>query len=363
MSTTASDAHAPKGKPLLAHGAIILPSVCVDSYGVALPHEKGLAGNKADAGAFVEFLDEVRGPLKAAGADPLGDTPSDRLSVRELDALLRKGEPQAAAVVESAVEALAQQLHKLICRFLKLKAWRNTEALLIGGGFRHTRMGELAIARAGILLTSSGQKIDLSPIDHDADEAGLIGAAHLLPAWMVEGYDAMLAVNVGAAGFVAGIVKLNLGKARDYSKVDVLCVRRWFHKQEKATSREGLISQLVKLLKELSHDAKKDGVALAPVVGVGCPGVVCGDGSIERGAQNLPGDWQHGSFNLPRTIQEHLPRLGDHETVLLMHNDVVVQGLSQIPRMRQLRHWGVLTIGSDFGNARFTNRKGPRTRL
>ena len=40
-----------------------------------------------------------------------------------------------------------------------------------------------------------------------------------------------------------------------------------------------------------------------------------------------------------------------------MHNDAVVQGLSALPFMQDIRHWGVLTIGTGLGNARFTNRK------
>jgi hypothetical protein len=42
-----------------------------------------------------------------------------------------------------------------------------------------------------------------------------------------------------------------------------------------------------------------------------------------------------------------------------MHNDAVVQGLSEIPYMRDVEHWGVLTIGTGLGNARFTNRRSP----
>ena len=46
----------------------------------------------------------------------------------------------------------------------------------------------------------------------------------------------------------------------------------------------------------------------------------------------------------------------EHETVILLHNDAVVQGLSEAPFMRDVTHWGVLTIGTGLGNARFTNR-------
>ena len=39
-----------------------------------------------------------------------------------------------------------------------------------------------------------------------------------------------------------------------------------------------------------------------------------------------------------------------------MHNDGVVQGLSEMPFMQDYKRWGVLTIGTGLGNARFTNR-------
>ena len=39
-----------------------------------------------------------------------------------------------------------------------------------------------------------------------------------------------------------------------------------------------------------------------------------------------------------------------------MHNDAVVQGLSQLPLVQNRKHWGVLTIGTGLGNARFINR-------
>ena len=40
-----------------------------------------------------------------------------------------------------------------------------------------------------------------------------------------------------------------------------------------------------------------------------------------------------------------------------MHNDGVAQGLSEVPFMQDVDHWGVLTIGTGLGNARFTNRR------
>ena len=80
------------------------------------------------------------------------------------------------------------------------------------------------------------------------------------------------------------------------------------------------------------------------------------DGSIEKGAQNLPGNWESSKFNLPASLVEAIPQIGDHDTAVLMHNDGVVQGLSEVPFMQDVERWGVLTIGTGLGNARFTNR-------
>ena len=55
-----------------------------------------------------------------------------------------------------------------------------------------------------------------------------------------------------------------------------------------------------------------------------------------------------------------MPDIDGHETMVVMHNDAVVQGLSELPNVKDRRHWGVLTIGTGLGNARFTNRSGER---
>ena len=96
---------------------------------------------------------------------------------------------------------------------------------------------------------------------------------------------------------------------------------------------------------------------LAPFIGLGCPGVIRPDGSIERGGQNLPGNWETKSFNLPQRLREAIPKIGDHDTVVVMHNDAVVQGLSELPFMQDVKEWGVLTIGTGLGNAHFTYRE------
>jgi predicted NBD/HSP70 family sugar kinase len=110
------------------------------------------------------------------------------------------------------------------------------------------------------------------------------------------------------------------------------------------------------MLKRLINRAKRADLKFAPFIAIGCPGKIEADGSIESGSQNLPGNWESNRFNLPRQLREAIPRLGEHETVLVMRNDAVVQGLSEAPFMKDVSPWGVFTIGTGLGNALFKNR-------
>jgi predicted NBD/HSP70 family sugar kinase len=226
----------------------------------------------------------------------------------------------------------------------------------VGGGFRASRIGELTIGRAAVILKADKVAVDLLPIRHDSDEAGLIGAAHLAPPWMFKAYDAILAVDIGGTNIRAGVVALNLKKASDLSKASVWKFELWRHGDENDVSRRNAVEELIEMLSNLIEQADKEALRLAPFIGIGCPGIIEADGTIARGAQNLPGNWESKSFNLPRALHEAIPTVGEHETVILMPNDAVVQGLSETPYMRDVPHWGVLTMGTGLGHARFSNR-------
>ena len=173
---------------------------------------------------------------------------------------------------------------------------------------------------------------------------------------MLKGYDGILAVDVGGSNIRAGIVELNISKSADLSKARVVHFELWRHSDDEEVKRDDAVERLAEMLNGLLDWAKRNKLSLAPVIGVGCPGVIHEDGSIARGAQNLPGNWESSRFNLPASIAEHVPRIGDHETLVVMHNDAVVQGLSELPYVKERTRWGVLTIGTGLGNARFTNR-------
>jgi len=339
------------------HGASRLPSVELDSYNIELKDDEGFIGDRASKGAFREIIDNWRKSVRKAGDDPFGKEASDEISKKTLDDLMAKGDAEAAGIVQGAIEEFSQELALVIRRYLKTKGWKDTERIVVGGGFRASRVGELVIGRTSVILKADKVPIELVPVRNDPDEAGLVGAVHLAPKWLFKAHDAILAVDIGGTNIRAGVVELNLKKAQDLSKASVWKFELWRHGDEKKVDREDAIKKLVGMLDTLIDKAKKEGLRLAPFIGIGRPGIITKDGAIDRGAQNLPGNWESSKFHLPSAIHKAVPKIGDDETAIIMHNDAVVQGLSEAPFMKDVKRWGVLTIGTGLGNARFTNRK------
>ena len=338
------------------HGATRLPSVEVDSFNIELKDDDGFLGDRASKGAFREILDGLRKPLQKNGDDPLGKKGTEAIAKSALDEALVGDDVAAAALVHGAIEEFAQELAHVTGKFLKTKAWADTERIVVGGGFRQSRVGELVIARTDIILKAEDFKVDLVPIRFHPDDAGLIGTLHLAPSWIFEAHDSILAVDIGGTNIRCGVVETRWKKAPDLAKATVWKSDLWRHADDEPT-REGAVKRLVKMLKDLIAAAEAEGLKLAPFIGIACPGVINADGSIEKGAQNLPGNWESSKFNLPASLVEAIPEIGDHDTAVLMHNDGVAQGLSEVPFMQDVERWGVLTIGTGLGNARFTNRR------
>jgi hypothetical protein len=337
------------------HGAAKLAAVTVDTYNAELRDPEGFVGDRASKRAFHAILDEWRERLRAVGEDPLGDDSTESIGKKKLDRLLADGDADAAGIVHSAIEEFAQEFAAVIRRFLRLKTWRGTQRIVVGGGLRASRVGEVAIGRTAMLLKGDGRDIDLRPIGHHPNEAGLIGAAHLAPTWIFSGHDSILAVDIGGTNIRAGVVELNQRKAADLSAAHVMDFELWRHRDDQPT-REQAVDQLGAILRDLVKRTTKKGHKLAPFVGIGCPGIIDDDGTIQRGGQNLPGNWESVGFNLADRVRAIIPEIDGAETVVLVHNDAVVQGLSEVPHQTDVAHWGVLTIGTGLGNARFTNR-------
>jgi hypothetical protein len=268
----------------------------------------------------------------------------ERISKKELDAVLIGDDAEASALVHSVVENFAQELAHVTRRFLKSKPWEKTERIVVGGGFRDSPSAKLP-SRTETILKAEGFKIEMRPIAHDPDDAGLISALHLAPSWIFEGHDSILAVDIGGTNFRCGVVETCSKKSPDLSKANVWKSELWRHADDEP-SREEAVKRLVKMLRDLIAKADKEEFRLAPFIGIACPGVIERDGSIEKGAQNLSGDWESCQFNLPRRLVEAIPRIGEYDAAIVMHNDGVVQGLSQVPFMQDVKRWGVLTIGT-----------------
>lgn len=346
---------APPSGPL-AHGGRMLPAVTVDTYNEELRDEEGFVGDRASGRAFRAILADWRDRLKASGDDPLGDTPMEDVTKAKLDKMMASDDPTAAALVHTVVEEFAEELAAVVRRFMRLPAWNGTERIVLGGGLIDSRLGELAMGRAAILLKTGGVNVALCRIENHPDEAGLIGTVQLAPAWIMAGHDAILAIDIGGTNVRAGIVELNAGKRGDVADADVWKRVHWRHRDDKPT-RDEAIERIAGMLDKLIERATKEKFKLAPFIGIGCPGLIDERGTILKGGQNLPGNWEGEGFHLPAALLERLPRVGGHDIVIQMHNDAVVQGLSEVPNMKDVRHWGVMTIGTGLGNARFTNRE------
>src|SRR4030095_12489992 len=186
------------------HGSRRLAAVSVDAYNCELRAGKGFIGDRASNGAFRALLEKGRERLREVGEDPLGDKPTEDLSKKKLDKTLLEGDPEAAGLIQGAIEEFAAELAKVTTRFLRLKAWRGVSRVAVGGGLRASRTGELAIGRAAVLLKDAGHDVQMRPIHHDPDDGGLVGAAHLVPAWMFAGHDAILALDIGGANTPRG---------------------------------------------------------------------------------------------------------------------------------------------------------------
>jgi hypothetical protein len=314
---------------MLSHGGRLLPAVTVDTYNEELRDEEGFVGDRASRRAFRAILADWRDRLKEHDEDPFGDVPMEEISKSKLDKLLASGDPMMAGLLHTVVEEFASELAVVVRRFLRLPSWKGTERIVIGGGLIASRIGELAMGRASIILKGDNVSVELRSITNHPDEAGLIGAVQLGPSWILAGHDAILAVDIGGTNVRAG-VELNAGKGGSVEDADVWKRQHWRHAEDK--------------------------IKLAPFMGIGCPGLIDDHGTILKGGQNLPGNWEGKVFNLAFSLGAQLPRIDAHEIFIQIHNDAVVQGLSEVPNMTDISHWGVMTIGTGLGNARFTNR-------
>jgi hypothetical protein len=335
------------------HGIARLPGLTIDSYNLAIrdPDGEGFLGDRASQTAFRQVLDAAR-KVHSTGQDPFGRTPSAALSKNDIDLVLVGGDADASHLVHLAVEEFARRLVHVVQCFRVQPAWEGVKRIVLGGGLPESRFGQLAIRRAQRMLKTARSGVDLYVLSHDPDEGGLLGWAQLLPV-RFRRRDAFLAVDVGGTNIRCGVVEPRWSQAPDGSKARVVESLQWRHADDDPDRGEA-VARMAAMLNGLSAFSRTLGLRLAPFIGIACPGRIEADGRIPQGAQNLPGDWAP-PFHLPSELARRVDRIGGRVPLIALHNDAVVQGLSERPRMGGAERWGVLTIGTGLGNASFTN--------
>ncbi len=340
----------------MQHGAMHCASFHVDSYSVLLRERGKLLGDSVSRPGFRRMLGAWRELWTTMeGRDPFGKMAMDAVQRRWIDDVLDE-DSAAGTVVRAAVEDYALQLAHVVAGFLRQKTWRRVQRVVMGGGFSKSAHGERAIARASALMRLAGHAIELRPLHHHADEGGLVGWVHLAPEALLREHDAILAVDIGGTNVRCGIVRVRRKDGSDTSTVDVVRREKWRHaSDDEVTRREHMLQGVADILTDLIAHAAKKKLRLAPFVGVATPGLIREDGSIQRGTQNLPGDWESRHFHLPAELGKRLPAIHGIRPAIGVHNDAVVQGLSELPYMQDIKHWAVLTVGTGLGNASYTN--------
>lgn len=334
------------------HAARRVPGLSIDSWNLRLPNPdgEGFLGDRASHTAFYALLERARRTTRTGG-DPFRGRGDDGPDKDELDHVLLGGDVDAAHVVHMALEAWARELAYVTRCLLTLPEWQGVECVVVGGGMPQTVHGGLAVRRAQRILVQGRAGVELSALQHDPDEGGLLGWVPLAPG-STHRFDGFLAVDIGGTNYRCGIVMPRRDRARDGSKAEVYERLHWRHAEDEPNRRES-IDRIAGMLNGLTALARTAGLRLAPFVGIACPGEIERDGTLVQGTQNLPGDWEY-PFHLPEALLARLDPIDGERPMVVMHNDAVVQGLSEHARMRGARRWGVLTVGTGLGNAAYS---------
>ncbi|HEY4168220.1 MAG TPA: hypothetical protein VGM96_15655, partial [Reyranella sp.] len=137
------------------------------------------------------------------------------------------------------------------------------------------------------------------------------GGLELAPTWILEGHDAIIAADIGGTNLRVGIIELKMKKG-DISRAAVWKSALWRHKDDDP-SRDDAIGRMAEMIEKLMKQADEEKLRVAPFIAIGCPGIITREGTIEKGAQNLPGDWEERDFSLSGELAGRLPLINGHE--------------------------------------------------
>lgn len=341
--------------PAIRHGGETLPLVEVRGHSLPLQAGNAFLGDLASGSRFRELLREERHRIEVRGAPPFGHDRTHEIGGDELDAaLLERATTPEGRIIDQAIQTFSRHLADVLVRFLDTADWEGTQRIACGGGLMEGLVGAEIVERTTRLLQEGEKPVPLSRLHHAPDEAGMIGWAYAAPSSVIQEAPGFVAVDIGGTNIRWSTVRHN-GAPASSAEPEVVHHQKWGHAEE-GVDREALLDRLVDGIAEMSRRAEQDGLHLSALIGISCPGVMRSDGKFSDGCQNLPGAWCDPSFSLPQEIDDRLKQKGIREKIVALHNDAVIQALSEWPRMKDVERWAAVTMGTGLGNCSFVNR-------
>ena len=146
-----------------AHGGRTLPAVTVDTYNEELRDDDGFVGDRASRRAFRAILAEWRDRLRERRGSARRYTDGGAL---QGEARQDAGERRSKVGCPRPYRGRGIR-HRAGDRGASLPAaasWKDTERIVLGGGLIASRIGELSMGRASILLTAAAVDVELCSI-------------------------------------------------------------------------------------------------------------------------------------------------------------------------------------------------------
>lgn len=252
--------------------------------------------------------------------------------------------------IESALRRMGRNLGLVIKRILSWKYWKRTERIYLGGGVSEGKIGDILLEEAKNFITAeTSLSVELRKIHYPPAVAGLIGVTYFIPT--KHRRKATITVDLGGGNLRTGLI---LPPTED-ENAGVL-YSNFLNWQKLGLSRDSLADLISSEIIDCLKVSRKTKTKISKYIGVGFPALVDEEGYVVGKDRNLPGNWTDPQFHLPSIINSKIEEETDFGGFKFMiKNDAVCQGLSEIPFVHGVREWGILTIGTGLGNARFRN--------
>ena len=264
----------PPAPALLAHGAEQLSRVTVDAYNAEVRNSEGFVGDRASKRAFQAILDDWRERLRKVGDDPFGDTPSEEISKKQLDKVLAEGDAEAAGVVHGAIEEFAQEFAAVIRRFLRLKEWRTRSASSSAAACARAASASSRSAATAVVLKAGGHAVELQPDPQRARPGG----PHRRRASRALVDPRRPRQHPGGRHRRQQHPRRHRRAAREEEPRSLRsrgrALRALAPSRRRARSAKMRSSGSSRCSTISSSAPRKDGLKLAPFIGIGCPGVI-----------------------------------------------------------------------------------------